>query len=346
MLRKNKSFSEVEMNIINSTILITRKCNMRCSYCRVRKEKPKNELSTKQWLKVFDILKKLKVGFNVILGGEPTMLNDGLCKIVRYCNKNQIPYAVSTNSVVSRILRDKLLNSRIKNWSISFDTVDTRDTVIDTDVFVKSSVGFQNLLYMKNAGVPDLHATITVTKKNLHEVPGMVSFLSKMGVWAEITAIHFSKGKGYDLFPKKEEIKELCFTKDDQKHINTIIEVLKRMKKDEKYMIHNDIEYFDAFKKYAIDLDWKCSKLFSLCIDSDGTMRTCLHYNGKHCKKFSIFDLEDEEKLKEFEKAWKKDRLTCKNCFWDCWVSAENQIKKVGTEEAKKAFQHKQGALR
>jgi len=326
------------MKIVNATIMLTRKCNLSCEYCNIFNNEYPNELSGKQWCKALNILKHLHCGFNILLGGEPSLHPD-IFEIINHCHGNQLPYAFCTNGVFKGELKRQLKGIQLKNYSISYDGAGANVTA-NSGSQIKSNMGLGTAIEMKNSGVKDIHATITVTKKNLEGVPIMVEFLTSLGIWAEVTYIHWSKGKRYDYFPTKEEMKDLIITREQEDDVNKVMDLLIEMKKGDRFLIHNDVDCLETLKKHIYELDWKCNSIASLCIEADGKMRTCLHYNGKHCKKFTIFDLKNKNKLAKFIKAHEKDREECEGCAWDCFISAEKQLEKLGHEKTISGFQH------
>ena len=93
------------------SLLLTRRCNLRCSYCAITRnykglpsKYPKlkyyyeNEMSTET---VIEILRRLKLHnpdiFIIIYGGEPLLRKD-LPEIINFCNTNDINYTIITNN--------------------------------------------------------------------------------------------------------------------------------------------------------------------------------------------------------------------------------------------------------
>jgi len=91
--------------------LLTRKCNLKCSYCRIvrnYKDIPevyppisnyhKNEMSTEMVLKGLEGFKNHNPdSFHILYGGEPLLRKD-LPEIVQFCNINSINYTIITNN--------------------------------------------------------------------------------------------------------------------------------------------------------------------------------------------------------------------------------------------------------
>lgn len=312
------------MQIVTAIFYLTRKCNLNCSYCRVRDNSFPNELSIEDKLRVLDVLKKLNVGFVILFGGEPLMIGKDLNKIVRYCRDIDISYAITSNSVMlTKEWTKELVSDGLLNWSVSVDAIkDEGDSIT-----LKSSKGIRDLLYLKELGVKDLHATLTLTRKNIDIVVDILEQLNAKGIWMEITALHYAKDENYYFASKKEEMEDLLLTEDDLPKLEKLMNMLKE-KKRQGYLIHNEAEFFDEFKKYALNLNWRCKyPLSTIVIDADGNLKTCLHYD-RNIVKYSIFDLLDEDKLKEFETLQKEEIKYCKGCFWDCRWQAEYWLDK------------------
>ena len=100
---------EDKIGIVNW--LLTRRCNLSCSYCAIVKNykgMPKEYPPMKHYLKsemstkfVLDALEKIQKHnpdcFHVMYGGEP-MLRKDLPEIIKYCNENGIYYTIITNN--------------------------------------------------------------------------------------------------------------------------------------------------------------------------------------------------------------------------------------------------------
>ena len=85
----------------DAKILITRKCNLNCPFCKIkRKRKLKNELSFEEWKKGIKNLKKIGVKTIQILGGEPTT-QAYLEDLIMFLNKENFFYSIESNSTFS-----------------------------------------------------------------------------------------------------------------------------------------------------------------------------------------------------------------------------------------------------
>jgi len=90
-LKLRSNYLEDKIQIVN--FLLTRRCNLQCSYCGIARNINnrlvkfyKNEVNTKRIIKFLENLKKHNPNAFVIwYGGEPLLRND-LSEIIKYCN--------------------------------------------------------------------------------------------------------------------------------------------------------------------------------------------------------------------------------------------------------------------
>jgi hypothetical protein len=107
-LKKERNMED-KVQIAN--ILLTRRCNLSCSYCNLVRNYPgipkeytdmrqytADELTGEEWIDIFKrLVKNNKDVFFVIYGGEPFVYED-LWKIIKYCNENNVYYTVISNN--------------------------------------------------------------------------------------------------------------------------------------------------------------------------------------------------------------------------------------------------------
>lgn len=100
-------------------LLITSKCNFKCSYCRRTDSKADISLQeavyiVDQWLS--HDLKNIRFS-----GGEPTLV-DWLPNIVSHCKKNHVKHiAISSNGSADQTVYENLLRCGVNDFSISLD---------------------------------------------------------------------------------------------------------------------------------------------------------------------------------------------------------------------------------
>ena len=306
-----------------SCLYLTRHCPMDCKYCAIRKTTLKRELTYREWIKAFEVLKKLGVEFNLILGNEVLLLGDDLVKIVRYLNEKKMSYAMYSTCPAGLFdkVKEPLIKAKLKNLSCGFDSLKRKDSI-----GIKSRRGLKAMIEMKKRikGL-DTQGTITLSKINLNEVVNLFKTLTKNDIWGAVNSIHWDKDGKYDFFPPKKYLKDFIIK--DKKKFKEVCEELKRLTLAGKIKIQNPPEYFDALKKYGLNMGWHCKEPYIINVDADGHLRLCGYRRGEEVTKFTIFDLADKKKFEEYKKVWRKESKKCPGCFWSYWWMAENFIK-------------------
>lgn len=296
------------------TYFLTRACDLNCQYCRIRDNKFPNELKISDKLEAIDKIWEV-CDFIGLFGGEPLLID--LETVVNHCYKNDIDYAVSSNSVSLTPNRaKKLVDAGLQNWSVSYDG----STLNKGHIREKSNKGLSDLLMFKKMGVPDLQVTITVTKRNIHAVPTITRMLVTQGIWVEITPLHWKMGRHYHFGSPKEAMQDLTFDESDIPMIKRVMQKCKQIKEEYGY-VHNEPHYFDIFDEWVVDMNWRCNSISNLTVDADGSLRTCLHYNRGNGK-YDIFNL--KENMESFITQEMEEIKHCNGCFWDCrWQCQE-----------------------
>jgi len=292
-------------------ILITRKCNLSCQYCKISKKNMK-ELSLNEWKEAILILDNLGIKFIKIMGGEPTLKQD-LEDLIRFIKTNtKIKVALFTNSVLTCKRIDSLMDSKIDQYITSIDTINAVHS-FNKDNAIKSGQGLKALLYLVKKGFTDLRANIVVGKNNIQDIPRIVKYLSEKGIYSSLTPVHVGKEKFWQYrCPSSNLQLRPC----DKKEVDKTFDELLRMKK-EGALIANSEQFIIDWSKYAIGTSWRCRVPPVLWIDSDGKMMCCNDIRGR-TSSLSIFNLKDKVKYKRFIELIKKDAKKCPGCFYNC----------------------------
>jgi radical SAM protein with 4Fe4S-binding SPASM domain len=191
----------------------------------------------------------------------------------------------------------------------------------------------------------DIHCTITVTKQGVRsgQILEVVDWAESLGAYSEITPLIWAKNQYYDFASPKEEMKKyggLVLDKfSDWFSLSSLLrKMLERKKKG--YKIHNSEYYLKTFKEWCFNVNWKCSAP-SLVIDSNGTLKPCIHLMGNRTRNLNIF--EREIFLDELYYAFDSDfRYQCEGCFWDCLYESEHMYKEGQLDAIKKYYAHDQ----
>jgi len=289
------------------TWLTTNKCGMKCKYCNfINRGKEAESNKVMDTLKMFASWPNYKDRFICLLGGDVLSLPN-VVDFVLLMNKLELPYGFQTSAY-----SDELMGSvapYLNNLSISVD-----GNYSDKSRLAKQNNGLKWAERTRKINPNlDVHATITIDKDNIYLVSSLVEMLTQLKIWAEITFVHWKK-KNFDLVPEKEIMN--CLGEEDKKIIEFTGEYLKRKKK-KGYLIHSS-DYYLSNLHHVPNLDWRCSAPRNCVVETDLSMRLCLHCPGNRVRSWSVLDLKPENWLK-FLSDWRLDQEEmCPNCFWDC----------------------------
>lgn len=282
--------------------MLTRRCNSNCPGCGVIKY-PYYEMSTYDCMRTLDVLRNSNIEFVSLYGGEPT-LRDDLPEIVSYANDSNLNYSIITNSI--RLLRedyfyDKLL--KVKPKSITCSVGMHND-------------GLQLLEKLSNDNEYDgeLVATLMIHKGTVDKIPGIISKLSSMEIKSLLFFLHTGNGSNWHYRGSINNV----FYQINQNDISNLVGIL--LKDYDKFKILNSRSYIESWKKYGIKLNWKCSGLTSLHINSDGKLSVC---QDKPPLNYSIFDLPGAEE--EIIAICNEQAKNCSGCFYDCYYEHDNK---------------------
>jgi len=295
------------------TWLITRKCEINCKCCNFRDSKIK-EASTDEKLKAVRVLKGWDnpALFTCLLGGDVLCIKDLKDFLWRMNLTPALKYAFQTSA--SNYKRMEMVIRSIPNLSISVDPAD----FTDYDRCLRSYKGIFWAGYSRGVGSVqvDLHATMTLDRNNVRFAPAVVRLLSDLKIWSELTLVHWKKDN-FDLVPSRRDA--LGFLPGDKNLLQEVSEELIEMKQ-EGYLVHSSERFLRDWSVHGVELDWKCDAPVNCVIDSDLSMRMCLHVPGGRVRKWSILDLADkQESWPNFLKDWQADQDEyCPKCFWDC----------------------------
>jgi MoaA/NifB/PqqE/SkfB family radical SAM enzyme len=315
--------------------LLTRRCNLNCSYCAIARDYDvmpidypelshyaKNEMDTDT---VIDNLKRLKAHnpnmFHIFYGGEPLLRTD-LPEIIKFCNENSIHYTIITNNSQSVQPALQSLISKVgklKGLTSSVDPIIMRDSFPDKDRLKKSKDGFERLKGWKKI-VNDVVAEITVDSEMLDDLIPLVSMLTDNGISSSITFVDISKNEYYDFSNVRDE--SILVQKNDK--VKKILDELT----NPKYDVHMAKELLP--KIYDIlpsNLDCGIEKnLHNITIDADGTLRLCLRIRGMKTPEYYLdeYIMQDGRILNSLMNHIKEDKKEfCIGCNWTCMLMTE-----------------------
>lgn len=329
-----------KIQIVN--FLLTRRCNLHCSYCRISRDyrKPgeypdlqhyiKNEISTTRVIEFLYNLKRHNPdSFIIFYGGEPLYRKD-LPEIINYCNDNDINYTIITNnSKEVQPLLKKLFNKTkfISGLTSSVDPI-LYDPSATGDIYRKSKEGLENLIKFKSS-VKDLVAEITVTPNTINYLIPLVRELTKNGISSSITFVDIAKSDFYDFSNITDEDLVVNPTR-------KTLDILKELYSDQSLDIHMRDQLLLFPDILPSNLDCKIEEnIHNISIDADGSIRLCLRIRSVLTPNYfnteNIFT--DNNSIdKNLINTMKEDKkLFCKKCNWTCMLMSNlvNQNKKL-----------------
>lgn len=303
--------------------LLTRKCNLKCSYCGISRnidipsEYPplshffENEMTTENIRDYLEILNNHNSKmFHIFFGGEPFLRRD-LRHIIQFCNEKKIAYTIITNGTFSERI-DKLINSisYVSGLTTSVDPINPRDSF--SDIKVKSQAGFELLKSFKI--IPDRVAEMTLTSKNIGHALKTIKLLEKEGINTSITAIDLKHSKYYDF---SNIVDKSLLLKKDEKTKSLLYEIMNNCD------IHMaDIIIPKLFENLPAKYDCELEKgVHNITIDADGTIRLCLRIRGVKTPKKSLkqyFDKDGEMSDELLQNISFDKKEYCQGCNWTC----------------------------
>lgn len=313
------------------SLLLTRKCNLQCSYCalvRDYKNKPqsypdmshyhKQEMTTEY---VIEVLRKLKLHnpnvFILIYGGEPLLRKD-LADIINFCNISKINYTIITNnSDAIQPMIEKLMEDvgYIQGLTSSVDPLILDDeSETDDDRYKKCVAGIERLQQYKGK-INDLVAEITVDNTNIDHLYNLVKKLTDMGINSDITTVDIKKNAYYD-FSNVED--ETLLVQKSQKVKDIFQKII-----DDKLNVHMaDTLLMKIWDGLPANFDCEMEKnVHNMTIDADGSLRMCLRCRGIITPNIKAYDgIMSSGKLHPtYIEAIKIDKKNyCQGCCWSC----------------------------
>ncbi len=342
------------INIAN--LLITRRCELNCTYCRISgnidySTRPLsyprsgyydlNEKSGSWWgsLCAALLLENPNIFF-IVYGGEPFQ-HDGLEELVEFLNLVNANYTIISNchdGYFSNERRERFFTrvNRVRGFTASVDprhghviASDWNDEVhYSYDEDRKSDNGFDYLkeLIAKDR-VDDPVAEITCTSENINELEDTVARLDAEGIYSDITFVDTAKNDYYDFSNVTEES---MLVRPCQKVRN----IFKRLAMSD-YKIHMKKTLLDRIydilpSNLDCGIDRLEKPLHSITIDADGAIRLCLRIRGIDTPQYSGKDIVDNQDAVR-EAMIEDKKLVCEYCNHTCYVMSQMSQKGVIT---------------
>jgi len=289
---------------LNGTVIVTYRCNARCTMCNRYKapSKPEEEIT-------LETIKKLpKMYFTNITGGEPFIRED-LPDIVRELYKKSDRIVISTNGFFTdRILKlcEEFPNVGIR---ISIEGLEKTNNEIRglPDGFNRGYTTLKELVEMKH---PDVGFGMTVQDKNAKDLVALYDLSNEMGMEFATASLHNSF---YFVEAKNIIYDRPMVAKEFENLINKLLASKSPKKWFRAYFNHGLINYI-----YGQPRLLPCDMAFdTFFIDPYGDVMPC---NGTKCKEV-MGNLNNQS----WDELWNSDqaeevRNVVRHCTRNCWM--------------------------
>lgn len=289
---------------LNGTVIVTYRCNARCTMCNRYKapSKPEEEIS-------IETIKKLpKMYFTNITGGEPFIRED-LPEIVRELYKKSDRIVISTNGFFTdRIIKlcEEFPNVGIR---ISIEGLEETNNKIRglEDGFNKGYSTLKKLVEMKH---PDVGFGMTVQDANAKDLVPLYDLSNELNMEFATASLHNSF---YFVEAKNIIHDRLMVAKEFEKLINKLLESNSPKKWFRAYFNHGLINYIFGQKRLL-----PCDMAFdTFFIDPYGDVMPC---NGtKEKEVMGNLNEQTWDELWNSEQA-EKVRNKVRHCDRQCWM--------------------------
>jgi MoaA/NifB/PqqE/SkfB family radical SAM enzyme len=181
-------------------LFLTKRCNLRCSYCGVWRAHPPSELSTHGFFRIIDRLDGLGVAQISFTGGEPLLRRDCF-EIIEYAVRKGLWTQITSNGTLPLSRYARLVKTGINLISISLDS--TRKEVHES----QRGKGFDEVmrtirfLSRNRRGGQIINISTIVTERNLSQLPELVTLSRRLGICLFISPAMFAHGPGYGFRP-------------------------------------------------------------------------------------------------------------------------------------------------
>ena len=282
-------------------MIITRKCNLSCSYCNVINQDYK-DIGFNKWKKEIDCFNKFDVTHISLQGGEPTEYRD-ILKVIKYIKrKSKATVSLVTNGI--KIIKDDDYRKELSKVGVDSITISINNK-FEIKKVRKILKDFKMVI-----------VNTIISSDNVLDIPNIIKGIAKYkNCFSNLIIIQ----KEQNLFSKKENIKKIPSEKDIKKLSKKLIYL-----KLKGYPILNSFEYLKRMNLYASGINWKCknyafNRFFAL--NNDGQIMVC---QGTPPTGFFLSSL-DKKNIKEFKNKVKKITNNCEGCLYDCTFNSSGK---------------------
>jgi MoaA/NifB/PqqE/SkfB family radical SAM enzyme len=290
-------------------LIVTRRCNLTCPYCKIINE-PKEELSTEQWKKIINRFIENKHAHFIFTGGEPLMY-PGIYELISFASKKAATSLITNTSLLNEETFTKLKDLDFMTFSCD---------ALEQKTLQKNTLSKLPLI-QEQCKKYDIKASaiITVTSKNVDEIPLIIKQLHRHGIASLLSLIHSDKGD-YDFrgYAPSLEFR----TEQDLRNLERLQKTLLTMKKyGFKIAEQNDfIKNMSTYAKGEYQMHCPATEHF-FTIDTDGYIKAC---HDTKASSVNALTFEDYNAMKKEVKATIPQHCTC---YYDCYFNSQHRLK-------------------
>ena len=291
---------------VKCTIMLTRKCNLKCKFCDIADVKEKKEiLSRDEAFKIIEDIKKLGVKEVIFTGGEP-FTHPYIFEIVEFAKLNGLSPTITTNGFMVKENIGKIVTSGVDCICVSVDgNESTHDFLRNREGAHRVALEAVGLLRKNNICTV---INFVVTNLNVYELETVYNFFANL----EIEVCFLPVVNKLHLFPSKPEEQRI--------YLNFVKKLYRQKRISEHTFSYLKIAIATSFGNKGRTC--RCLGLNSeFGIDTDGNISPCCVWENRKPELNNLGNaLHDNiEKLwhsSEFHEARKSIFVDgCKNCF-------------------------------
>lgn len=274
------------MPIKNIRVSLTKRCNLKCFYCHREGEiLPRGapyEISVSDIDNLLAVSSEIGIKRVRFTGGEPLMREE-IVDIVRAASRYMDDISLSTNGVLLAPLAKDLHDAGLNRVNITLNSLDPEiyRSMVGADFFNDVVAGIEAA---HEHGIKPIKINMVVVKRNVDEIPRMISFL-KEGMMLQLIELIASRDGEMDSFyvDNYVDIKPI-----EKKLESEAIKVEERQKhKRRRYYLPNTVEIVRSMHNSTF-----CKHCNSIRVTSEGKIKKCLFNND--LKGISDFSDHDE----------------------------------------------------
>ena len=290
------------MPIKNIRVSLTKRCNLKCFYCHREGEiLPKGipyEISVSDIDNLLAVSSEMGIKRVRFTGGEPLVRED-IVDIVGAASKYMDDISLSTNGALLAPIAKDLYEAGLNRVNITLNSLDPEvyTSMVGVNVFNEVVAGIKAA---HECGIKPIKINMVVVKRNVDEIPKMISFL-KEGMMLQLIELIASRDGEKDAFYMDNyvDIRPI-----ERKLESEAIKVEERQKhKRRRYYLPSVVEIVRSMHNSTF-----CKHCNSIRVTSEGKIKKCLFNND-------LKDIDDFGDHDEIERVLKKTIME-KRPYW------------------------------